>query len=74
MTARNELIADYALHSSSEQGASLRIAQEVLRQVRFPEAIYLRDIAYDPMNGSGTGTFMCAPNGSTSVSVGPPPI
>ena len=60
MTARNELVAGYALQSASEQGASLLIAQEVLRQVRFPEAIYLRDVAFDPMDGRGTGTFMCA--------------
>ena len=60
MTARNELIDDYSFDSGSEQGSPLLVAHEVLRQVRYPDAIYLQDIAYDSSRGSGTGTFLCS--------------
>ena len=59
MTARNQLIDDRSFESGSEQGSALLVAHEVLRQVRFPEAIYLQDVAYDLDGGSGTGAFLC---------------
>lgn len=60
MTARNELIDDFSLEPAVQQSACWLVAREVLRQVRFPEAIYLQDVAYDASGGTGTGIFLCA--------------
>ena len=40
-------------------GSPLFLATEVLCQVRFPEAIFLRSIELDPEAGSAVGRFCC---------------
>jgi len=59
MTATTQNIDEYGFDSSSDHESPRLVAYEILREVRFPEAIFLQDIAYRSDSGSGTGTFRC---------------
>ena len=58
MTATAEFIKESTFESSSGHESSLLVAHEILRKVRFPEAIFLQDIEYGLNAGSGIGTFL----------------
>lgn len=59
MTLGVGLFCDDSFESDSDLGSALIVAREVLRQVRYPEAIYLQDISLNANVGCGVGTFSC---------------
>lgn len=59
MTATTQNIDEISFDTDSDQNSPRLVAYEILREVRFPEAIVLQDIEYAVDTGSGIGTFLC---------------
>jgi len=59
MTATTKLMDGLDFKSRAEPRSPLRIAHEILAQVRQPEAIFLQDIEFAADRASGLGQFLC---------------
>lgn len=63
MTATDKLMDSLDYQSRAEPRSPLRIAHEILEQVRAPEAICLQEIELAADGESGDGQFLCQRSG-----------